>query len=74
LEPKNIFKILSLNKEVRANFLGNLDCYDHIKEVYFEQIKNLKSALTQKHSVIQQQERSIRFLKESDELRNQLMN
>ena len=30
LEPKGIFKFLGLNKEIRSNFLSNMDCYSHI--------------------------------------------
>ena len=51
-----------------------MDCYGHIQSIYSDHVKSLKSALHDKHSLIQQQEHSIKFLKESDELRNQLMN
>ena len=74
MEPKFIFKLLGLNKEIRSNFLSNLDCYSHIQSIYSDQFRNLQKAIQDKKSIIQQQDHSIKFLKESDELRNQLMN
>lgn len=64
----------SLNKKIRASIFGDLSGYSMFQQMFKDKISEQRQELVERDKKITAHEKMISYLKETDELRNQLMN
>lgn len=73
LEPADVLKLIQVNKSIRKTLFGNMKTFPGYQNLFINRVKYLNQQLDEKLEVIRGHERNIRFLREQDELRVQLM-
>jgi len=64
LEPKDLFKLISLNKDGRGHFLGNRASYQEFRKIFVGKIEEQTREIKEKQLTIQAHEKSLKFLNE----------
>ena len=69
LEPKDVFKLVCVSKEVRRTFfLSNL-LFDSFRDIFNSKLNESKADLESKQQQVQQLEKSLNFMQEQDSIR-----
>lgn len=74
LDPRDVLKLMQLNRKLRQLFLGNMATFPTYRGLFERKVKDLSTEVEEKQEAIRGHERNISFLREQDNLRLALMN